>query len=207
MENYWNNLINRLNIPVFQSMQLFIIICGCYQAPGRYYHNLDHIRTCLSMLTLMEGVENREATELAIWFHDIVYIPGCQYNEEVSAASANCFLQQLGCGQLSNDVYNLILSTKHCADISAAGQPVNYLVADIDLAILGAAEDQFRDFEKKIRREYGFLTEQQYKRERCSILQKFLQRSYIYYTHLFRDLYEHQARRNIHKLINYLIRD
>lgn len=205
MNYYWDSLVQRLQFDSRQGMKIFTIICDCYGAPGRYYHNLNHIRFCLQQLDLTRNnLENRDAMELAIWFHDLIYVPGCRYNEEISAATAAFVLQQAGCsGQLSNNVYDLILSTKHFAVEQIGRQPVDYIVADIDLSILGANEQVFYDYEEKIRQEYAFLAEQLYRKERCNLLQKLLQRPYIYFTELFRDLYEHNARRNIYNLINY----
>ncbi|TIU46557.1 MAG: hypothetical protein E5W19_25905, partial [Mesorhizobium sp.] len=60
-----------------------------YHAAGRHYHNLAHIE---AMLTLAGDyrtlLDDPEAVEAAIWFHDAIYDSRAKDNEAQSAALA-----------------------------------------------------------------------------------------------------------------------
>ncbi len=55
-------------------------------APDRRFHNLDHIHECLHHLDRVATlVRDRDAMELALWFHDAEYTPGDASNERRNA--------------------------------------------------------------------------------------------------------------------------
>ena len=54
----------------------------------RHYHNLSHIRMCLNELNFIKTKNTKydfDSIELAIWYHDIIYDPKMDNNEEKSA--------------------------------------------------------------------------------------------------------------------------
>ena len=71
------------------------------------------------------------------------------------------------------------------------------LIADIDLAILGADADEFDCYEAAIRREYAAVPPETFRAGRTAILRRFLNRRAIYSTDEFRSLYEARARTNL----------
>lgn len=59
---------------------------GQYDAMGHPYHNWTHIQTMLADFdTMRHTVRDADAVELAIYFHDVIYVPGAQDNEVASA--------------------------------------------------------------------------------------------------------------------------
>ena len=76
-----------------------------------------------------------------------------------------------------------------------------YLI-DIDLSILGAASNIFKEYENNIRKEYKWVPKYIYQKERFEVLKSFLRRKHIFYTELFREKYEHQARTNINSVLS-----
>src|SRR5690606_23429354 len=76
------------------------VICGFYDESHRFYHNLNHIDSCLkllrkfehSSLTPEETCYNIIPVQIAIWFHDIIYNPQESNNEERSADIAKAFI-------------------------------------------------------------------------------------------------------------------
>src|SRR5262249_8094638 len=71
-----------------------------YQAPDRHYHDLRHIEALRGLARQHRAALNdHEAVEAAIWFHDAVYDPRRSDNEEQSALLA---LARLG-GRAAND--------------------------------------------------------------------------------------------------------
>lgn len=76
-----------------------------------------------------------------------------------------------------------------------AGNDVDaQVLLDADLAILGASEMEYQAYADKIRREYAWVPEPDYRKGRRQVLEKFLTRPKIYHllTHL-----EEPARRNL----------
>ena len=71
------------------------------------------------------------------------------------------------------------------------------LMCDIDLAILGAEPWRFDQYDAAIRREYEWVPEDVYRRERARVLAGFLERPRIYHTPYFHDILEVQARVNL----------
>ena len=60
-----------------------------YGETHRHYHTLEHVAALLQLLGKYgDGIADRDAVVLAILFHDAVYDPSRQDNEEASAAFA-----------------------------------------------------------------------------------------------------------------------
>ena len=68
---------------------------------------------------------------------------------------------------------------------------------DMDLAILGADEARFDAYEADVRREYAWADDDAWRSGRAEVLTGFLNRPRIFYSDLFRGLYEEKARANI----------
>jgi predicted metal-dependent HD superfamily phosphohydrolase len=95
-------------------------------------------------------------------------------------------------------VATLILATRHT---TLPEGPDEKLVCDIDLAILGRDSATFDEFERRIRREYAWVPEPIYRRERSAVLAGFLRRRTIYQLDPFRRRFEVVARANLERLI------
>jgi predicted metal-dependent HD superfamily phosphohydrolase len=74
-------------------------------------------------------------------------------------------------------------------------------IVDIDLSILSKSEFEYDRYEKDIRTEFNFVPRDIYYPVRKTILTKFLDREYIYYTDFFRTNYEEAARLNLSRTI------
>ena len=68
---------------------------------------------------------------------------------------------------------------------------------DVDLAILGAAESRFDEYERQVREEYAWVPENRFQSGRRSVLESFAGRESIYRTEPFRVRFETRARENI----------
>src|SRR5689334_9923752 len=61
-------------------------LCARLEEPGRKFHNIGHIDDCLERFDdVRRHLEDPDAVELALWFHDAVYVPGDATNERRSA--------------------------------------------------------------------------------------------------------------------------
>lgn len=174
-----------------------------YQEPARYYHNLQHLKECLQhFATYSHLATNADEVELALWFHDAIYDPHAKDNEEQSALLAVSELTKLNLSpDKINRIRDLILITKHTAQPQTADEA---LIIDIDLAILGASEERYNEYEVQIRQEYAFVEEPVFKSARKAILESFLNRETIYTTEEIRSRLEDQARVNLERAIKAL---
>jgi predicted metal-dependent HD superfamily phosphohydrolase len=168
-----------------------------YSQPHRKYHNLMHIEDVLLRIEELEPpVEHELTLALAAWFHDAVYQPGKDDNEDRSAYVAYDALEQIGASpDLIAEVVRLVRLTAHHdpADDDAAGA----VLCDADLAILAAAPDRYREYATAIRQEYVHVPEAEFRSGRAAVLRRFLDRPTIYRTPYGREHWEDAARANI----------
>lgn len=150
MKNFISKKLTDLGIP--QN------ILERYNEPHRFYHNREHIEVMLS-----EAKEQNILTDelfLAIVFHDIIYDPKANDNEELSV--------KLLCDYVNNkQISQAILDTK-------THKPTNKLskqLCDLDLGVLKGSFETFIDFENKIFKEYQWVDFNLYKEKRLEVLQ------------------------------------
>lgn len=175
-------------------------LVSLYGETQRAYHNFVHIAHVLREFDKARSfIESPELVEVALWYHDAVYNSKEKGNEEKSAELAEQRLNRAGIKHPFIDgVIALILATKHQAIPQTSHG--KYLV-DIDLSILGKNEKEFDEYEKDIRDEYSWVSEEQFLQGRSAILQEFLKRDSIYSTDFFKQRYESQARKNLERSI------
>ena len=172
-----------------------------YDAPGRAYHNGHHLDALLRHFQSIKPLLlSTEAVELAIYYHDIVYDPQSSDNEWESMAQMVADLAGTMEAEIIRDAAVMIEATvRHElpeeADPAVISDCAYFL--DMDLSILGAANEDFDAYEAGIRQEYDFVPEQQYCSARGQILERFLNRRRLYFTDYFSSRYEARARLNV----------
>lgn len=171
-------------------------ILACYAQPQRHYHTRQHLAECLKTFEEVAAQAIRPAEiEIALWFHDAVYEVRADDNEARSALWAQQELIASGAGaHVARRVVRLILATAHRA---APATPDECLLTDIDLAILGAAPERFEEYDRQVRREYAWVSDETFYPARRRILDAFLARPHIYSSDSFQRSHEAQARRNL----------
>lgn len=173
---------------------LFETIECAYSQNGRHYHTLSHINECLKHLDSVDIFEKRNV-EIALWFHDVVYIPLQNENEQASAFFAESKLFELGeCENDINRIKELIMVTKHPSEPKNISEKI---LVDIDLSILGEHPVVYAKYEENIRKEFRMVAERKYYEGRLNVLNSILQKRRIYTTDYFHDNYENQARTNM----------
>jgi predicted metal-dependent HD superfamily phosphohydrolase len=150
-----------------------------YIEPHRFYHNKDHLELLFSKILHYKHTNNYVILGLTTIFHDIVYNPRQNNNEE---RSAQLFLEYINHNLLSakdlNQIYQNILDTK---DLNISNE-----FNDLDREILTSNNiKELLDYEYKIFQEYKFLLD--YNHQRLTFL-KSIVKNYP----------------NIQKLINHL---
>jgi predicted metal-dependent HD superfamily phosphohydrolase len=184
-----------------------------YCEEQRHYHNWAHIAACLDELEITRSLALHPVTvELALWFHDAVYVAGAPDNEQRSARMARDAAQRMNLAPaIVQEVEDLVLSTRYLIgdetekDGSTRLCPRDrVLMRDIDLSILGKPPAEFDRYEEAIRREYGFVPDAERWKRRIAILEVFLALPRIYETEHFAKRYEWQARRNLGRSVSRL---
>ena len=174
-----------------------------YNEPQRCYHTLAHIEHCLSMFDQCKSlVENSDALELAIWFHDVIFEPGNRDNE---ALSAELYLE-LSNGvqdiELRELVARMIMATLHDGS-SLEDSDTRYMV-DIDLSGFGSPWEQFFHDSQNIRTENPQLSDDEYYRNQGNFQTKLLARPRFFLSDHFYQRYEQQARDNLSRYFDHI---
>lgn len=193
----WQHTLQSFGVGQVAAEKAFNRLVAAYSTPGRYYHTLKHVDCVLNTIHILQGYTNNLATvQLAAWFHDVVYDTEAQDNEQKSADYAFELLSNLGIPESTiTTVTRLILNTKdHKAAVDDCDSQV---LLDADLAILATNPVQYLEYAHAIRQEYSWVAEADYITGRQKILERFLQRSPIYFTPLMSEFAEPFARGNI----------
>lgn len=194
----WRALMERLHVG--PSLDVFERLRAAYAESHRHYHTGGHISHCLGELEQVRNLAREpDEVELALWFHDAVYVTRSSDNERKSAEWATEFLGANAVDEHRIErVRRLIMATTHAA---SAEDPDAGLLVDIDLSILGADRETYGRFERDVRKEYWWVPGPLFRRTRAKILESFLARESVYATAHFRDRLENAARANLAKAI------
>jgi predicted metal-dependent HD superfamily phosphohydrolase len=190
MRESWQNLLRSWGVDPVEADRTFEKIAQAYAGPGRFYHTLDHVQEVVRTIeSLGSHTKHLHAVNLAAWLHDVIYDRRASDNEERSAECA-----ERSCEELSIPVGGLVASLiRRTKSHEAGGDADAQVLLDADLAILGAGEPAYWDYAVKIRLEYDWVPEPEYRAGRRQILERFLARPRLY--HLLGHL-EEPARRN-----------
>jgi predicted metal-dependent HD superfamily phosphohydrolase len=167
-----------------------------YTESHRRYHSAGHIAHCLQQFDAASGLlDDANAVELAVWYHDVVYDIGAIDNE---ARSAEMFLRHAS-GQLSEDmsatVHELIMVTMHLCSLPATSDQ-SYLV-DIDLSSFGLPRERFLRDSVNVREEFPHIPDAEFYTKQKKFLLELLGRKHFFFTEFFRNRHEVAACENI----------
>lgn len=186
-------------------------ILTLYAKPARAYHNITHLADVLAKLDWAKGALSRngnlaglapvtiarmfDTIELALFYHDAVYDPRAKDNEKQSRNLMLRDANTLGLHKsIADDAARLINLTAHH---NRAQKPDEKIMADCDLAILGAAPAVFQKYDAGIRCEYAHVPAPLYAAGRAKVLRGFLATPRLFKTAVFATRYDTPARRNI----------
>lgn len=172
-------------------------LLGRYADPGRAYHDLRHLDEVLRNVDeLADIARDADAVRLAAWFHDAVYDPTAQDNEERSARLAVTLLTNLRVDPARvAEVARLVLTTATHEvtedDTDAA------VLCDADLAILASGPGRYEEYTAAVRREYAHLSDADFASGRAAVLRALLAHLPLFRTPAARADWEETARANI----------
>lgn len=143
-------------------------IINRYAEAHRFYHTLEHIQKVLESLN-KKGLLKHDELFLATIFHDIIYNPQSNTNEE---DSAEFFLKEASSSKLTSEqkehIKQLILDTKHHKATVSYSQEL----IDADLEILNGSFGELITYEKQIFKEFQFVDYLTYKTKRLEVLKQ-----------------------------------
>ncbi|TPI23210.1 hypothetical protein [Mesorhizobium sp. B4-1-1] len=176
-------------------------LAALYQAADRHYHGLAHIEAMLALAgEYRHLLDDPEAVEAAIWFHDAIYDSRAKDNEAKSAELAEKRLAgRANSHRLARIAAMINATATHQLPPFRNEDALNdaAFLLDMDLAILGAEPAVFDAYERAVRSEYGWVEEPMWRACRAGVLKSFVARPHIFYTTEFRDRFEAQARENL----------
>ncbi len=172
------------------------LLADAYQEPQRRYHTLEHIEHCLCMFDLCQSMaDDPDALEIAIWFHDVVYVPGKRDNE---ALSAELYLEMSSGGhgdKMRERVVRLIMATLH--DGTSLEDSDSSFMVDIDLSSFALSFQDFLHDSQNLRAENPQLSDADYYQKQSNFQSCLLSRQKFFLSDFFHQRYEQQARDNL----------
>ena len=194
------------------------LVCK-YSEKQRKYHTLIHLLEMFQYLDLTfnsmneicdEKEEYYHALVMAIFFHDAVYDPRSNSNEDDSAILYLNFVADVCSeqnGVLHDRISKYIIATKHHIIPDSFSNDIYLkLFLDIDMSVLAKTSDAYWAYSSSIRQEYLHVNHDVYCSKRSEILTNFLSVGFIFHTDLMRRTFEGDARKNLNEEIRLLIR-
>jgi predicted metal-dependent HD superfamily phosphohydrolase len=173
-----------------------------YAEAHRCYHDIRHVAHCLRQLDrARDQLVRPDHVEMAIWFHDVIVVPGRGDNEQRSAALFRELAGPVMIPALVAAVVDLILFTTHRAAPADADHRV---ICDIDLSSFASPWEGFLANSRAIEAEFPGPHDEYVRRE-IAFLESLLQRPRIFLTDFFHERCEARARDNIRRFLAMLV--
>src|ERR1700730_5160280 len=176
-----------------QAAAVYADLVRHYAEPTRHYHTLHHIRRCMRDLdSARAAIPDPDGVELALWCHDVIYIPGAGDNERRSAE----WLKRWAGDRIvtAERIAGFILAT---TPVVAPAHLDACFTVDIDLADLGNNRARFRKDEACLRAERPDLDDVAYDARERAFLSALLMRPRIYHPDFFHPRGKARARANL----------
>jgi predicted metal-dependent HD superfamily phosphohydrolase len=172
-------------------------LIAAYDAPGRYFHDTDHLRGVLDRLVQLASAGapfDPVPVTLAAWFHDSLY-DGERDSEERAAAWAREALAGHVDADTVEEVARLVLLTDtHHAE---PGDANGAALSDADLGVLGGERAAYATYLASVRAEFSYLDDDQFTAGRVRLIEKLLNRTAIFHTRQAQQWWEAEARTNL----------
>ncbi|MEM7207273.1 MAG: metal-dependent hydrolase [Pseudomonadota bacterium] len=185
------------------SDSLYQLLMDAYSEPQRVYHTLEHIEHCMKLFdSVYDRIDDADAVELSIWFHDVVYEPGAKDNEVLSA---RLFMEQskgVFEDEFRRRVEGHIMATLHCGH-RLTDYDSKYMV-DIDLSSFGMPWAEFKHDSDKVRKEMQHQSDREFYARQASFQRGLLSQPRFYQTDYFFDKLELQARQNLEEYFKWV---
>jgi predicted metal-dependent HD superfamily phosphohydrolase len=171
------------------------ILRALYAEPHRHYHSMEHIAACLGLLDEVARDRSSQVVELALFWHDAVYVPGDRRNEWLSAELLGGIAEALS-------VDPAMVGRARAAILATAEHGATYdddtaLVVDIDLSILGTPPPTYARYVQQVRAEWSHVSDEAWRAGRGAFLAGMLRRERLFARPEIRARFEAPARENM----------
>ena len=191
-ETLWNRRIGDGAGVVFDELETL------YGEPHRVYHGAAHIEHCLRLFDLAAGgMDEPDAVEMALWFHDAIYDIPARENERRSAELFAARAGGRGSERLRSKVRGLIMVTTHLDPPTTLDEA---FIVDIDLSSFGRPWEEFLDDSRAVRAELAHVPDAEFYPKQRKFLGSLAARPEFCFTEFFRERHEARARENIARL-------
>jgi predicted metal-dependent HD superfamily phosphohydrolase len=195
----WFDLCERLAVGKRVAVSLFDQLVSHYAEEGRSYHDLGHVRECLEVLEAnADMAEDLDALRWATFFHDAIYDTTVADPLNVAESAALGVEGTVAAGlsgAFAARTRVLVMATAHGE--AALTSPDERLIADVDLVVLAWPYETFCEYGERIRMEYLWAGDAEYREGRAAFFEIMLAKPRLYLTDEFRERYEAEARDNM----------
>jgi predicted metal-dependent HD superfamily phosphohydrolase len=154
-------------------------VVAAWSEPHRRYHDLHHLAAVLALVDeLADAATDPSAVRLAAWYHDVVYDPLRDDNEQVSADRARAGLRGLVDERRLAEVERLVLLT--AGHDPAPEDADGAVLCDADLAVLASEPASYAAYASAVREEYGHLSDAEFTTGRIAVLERLLALPQLY---------------------------
>jgi predicted metal-dependent HD superfamily phosphohydrolase len=167
-----------------------------WSEPHRRYHDLAHLAAVLGIVGELAGAAaDPDAVRLAAWYHDAVYDPRRDDNEQRSAARARAGLRGLVDPARVAQVERLVLLT--AGHDPQPGDADGAVLCDADLAVLASPPDAYAGYASAVREEYRHLPDEVFAAGRAAVLEQLLALPALYRLPAVAERWTARARANM----------
>lgn len=194
LATHWSRLVTQHAIKHEHGNRLLAELIVRYSEPHRSFHTLEHLSNMFQSLTPL--ALNSPTVDWAVWYHDIVYLPGSAQNE---AKSAELAVTRLLAAELPRSLCERVGYFIRCTKghhVKSNDFALNAFL-DADLSILGSGCGAYKRYTRGIRREHRRISRPRFTWGRRAFLKHMLAAPHIYRTDYFRQRFESQARKNL----------
>jgi predicted metal-dependent HD superfamily phosphohydrolase len=171
-------------------------VVEAWSQPHRRYHGLAHLAAVLGVVgELAHAAHDPDAVRLAAWYHDVVYDPRRDDNEQVSAERARAGLRGLVDADRVERVVRLVLLT--AGHDPAPGDVDGAVLCDADLAVLASPPGRYAAYASAVREEYAHLPDEVFVPGRAAVLEHLLALPALYRVPDVAAEWEPRARANL----------
>lgn len=194
---HFNALLAKLGVDVQQNYTIGRSIFARMSNENLTYHNYQHVLN-LIIKSINYDIELTLTEQLAIWFHDVIYIPLSkhEFNERNSALFMDASMQGLIDSKIITDASKIIFDTaRHLEDF----EPFSKNVLDLDMAHFSDEREKYNVSTQNLIKEFenAGVNRVDFNIGRKTFLQKLLSKKNIYRSEYFIDNCEDKARENI----------
>ena len=176
----------------------FAELDALYREPHRRYHTPAHVEHCLRLFDLAaDRMDEPDAVEMALWFHDAIYDVPTDRNELRSAELFAARAGGRGEERFRSKVYRLIMVTAHSEPPATLDES---FIVDVDLSSFGLPWEEFLRDSIAVREEFPHVPDAEFYPRQRKFLESLVSRPTFCFTEFFRDRHETRARENVERI-------